>query len=678
VARLWNERALAAIRVDTPHPPAQARNCFSLSVAMYDAWAAYDQVSEGYVYRGKHEATDVEAARREAISHAAWRLLRERHAYSRSAALSLAADDTLLTELGYDTNQFVADSFSPAGIGNTVYEAVSAWFLNDGANQLAGVAYPFANPPVAYPDYPTTQGGYVYLNPPLAVALPGISDGRGNTVLDINHWQRLQIVNATDQHGFPVSSTQGYLGAQWLQVRPFALERGEPGVPWIDPGPPPLFGGATHARFVREAVAIITADGQLDPDDGEWLDISPGAYGHNNLEFEGEYGNGEFRIYDGRGHPLNPVTGEPYPAQLVRRGDYARVVAEYWADGPNSETPPGHWNALANQVSEHPLLVKKIGGAGPLVDPLEWDVKMYFALNAALHDAACAAWGIKRYYDGWRPIGAVRYLAGLGQSSDQGMPSFHEQGLPLIPGQIELVTESTVAIGRHAGLTPGKIALRAWPGPPLDSTNHHSGVSWIHGESWSTYQRTNFVSPAFPGYVSGHSTFSRAAAEVLAWFTGSLYFPGGLWEHAGFALGFEQGPLEPVTLQWATYLDAADEAGISRIWGGIHPPIDNLNGRRVGEKVGKNAWALAEQYFSGTVAHHPVRITLADAGAGHCAIQCRARRGLYYRLQSTADLREPFADETDALIHAKDTRVTWNTLIGGTRMFYRVIASPVP
>src|SRR5256885_11611698 len=79
VARVWDERALAAIRADTPHPPAQARNYFSLSVCMWDAWAAYDTNSAtGYIYRSKHTAADITAARKEAISYAAWRMLKER------------------------------------------------------------------------------------------------------------------------------------------------------------------------------------------------------------------------------------------------------------------------------------------------------------------------------------------------------------------------------------------------------------------------------------------------------------------------------------------------------------------------------------------------------------------------------------------------------------------------
>src|SRR5438093_3197901 len=92
VARVWDERALAAIRADTPHPPAQARNYFSLSVCMYDAWAAYDPVAVGYIYRGKHTAANIQSARTNAISQAAFRLLCERHVYSKTALATLQAD----------------------------------------------------------------------------------------------------------------------------------------------------------------------------------------------------------------------------------------------------------------------------------------------------------------------------------------------------------------------------------------------------------------------------------------------------------------------------------------------------------------------------------------------------------------------------------------------------------
>jgi hypothetical protein len=129
-----------------------------------------------------------------------------------------------------------------------------------------------------------------------------------------------------------------------------------------------------------------------------------------------------------------------------------------------------------------------------------------------------------------------------------------------------------------------------------------SGVGWILGASWMPYQKATFVTPAFPGFVSGHSTFSRAAAEVLAAYTGSPYFPGGIHtvESRVGSLGTERGPSAPVTLQWATYYDAADQAGISRIYGGIHIVADDFAGRRIGSRVGKQAWVLAARYFAGT------------------------------------------------------------------------------
>ncbi|MDH5281604.1 MAG: hypothetical protein OEW52_10720, partial [Thermoleophilia bacterium] len=198
----------------------------------------------------------------------------------------------------------------------------------------------------------------------------------------------------------------------------------------------------------------------------------------------------------------------------------------------------------------------------------------------------------------------IRHLAGKGQSSERSLRSYDPDGLPLIPELVELVTSESSAPGeRHAALADhvGEIAIRTWRGPPKDPTNE-SGVGWILGERWVPYQKATFVTPAFPGFVSGHSTFSRAGAEVLAAVTGSPFFPGGLFEQRfspGY-LKFEHGPSEPITLQWATYYDASDEAGISRLYGGIHVAADDFAGRRVGSRVGTQAWALAQRYFAGT------------------------------------------------------------------------------
>ena len=98
-----------------------------------------------------------------------------------------------------------------------------------------------------------------------------------------------------------------------------------------------------------------------------------------------------------------------YSPQWVPRADYARVLAEFWADGPDSETPPGHWFAILNYVNDHPALVRRFRGHGPVLDDLEWDVKAYFALGGAVHDAAIAAWGVKGWYDYIRPISHLRH-----------------------------------------------------------------------------------------------------------------------------------------------------------------------------------------------------------------------------------------------------------------------------
>ena len=111
------------------------------------------------------------------------------------------------------------------------------------------------------------------------------------------------------------------------------------------------------------------------------------------------------------------------------------------------------------------------------------------------------------------------------------------------------------------------------------------------------------MTPAFPGFISGHSTFSRAGAEVLASLTGSPYFPGGFGEFVApkdTFLSSRRGRRTDVRLQWASYFDASDEAGQSRLWGSIHIAPDDFVGRRLGHRVGLDAVALASKYFDGT------------------------------------------------------------------------------
>lgn len=666
IARNWSERALEGIRMDTPHPPGQARNLFSYSVCMYDAWAAYDPNAVGFLYRAKHTAADVAAARREAISYAMYRMMLERHAYSRTATNQADANPTFMTALGYDPNNTSRDPSTPAGVGNRIYDAVSAWFIDDGSRQTNGTPYPTANPPVAYPDYPVGHPRrYAFVNPPLNPFLHGINDGTNNTVVDINKWQRLIVANSIDQNGFPQNPLQGYLGAQWLWVRSFSLSRIDPDKPWIDPGPPPFLGTATDTEFKSNLVTVIRYSSQLTTGDGIRVDISPATIGDNTLGAN-----------DGHGYATNPVTGQPYASNIVLRGDFTRALTEFWADGPSSETPPGHWNSIANHVSDD-MTVFRIGGTGPEVDRLEWDVKLYFSLNAAVFDAGCAAWSVKRHYNGWRPIGAIRFCGGAGQSSDPNLPSYHTNGLPLVPDLIELVTDATVASGRHAGLTPGKIAVFCWPGQPADPATETSGVHWLHAEDWMTYQKKTFVTPGFPGYISGHSTFSRAAAELMTAITGSKWFPHGLGTYTLPGLVNEAGPTQPVTLQWASYYDAADQVGLSRIWGGIHPPADDFAGRRVGSEVGKSAWELARKFFDGSVGNSEVKLTTRKLDGNNAEVRYNAVRGLYYNVQSAADVEGPYSDGGAAQL-AKEASVAGTNALGDARKFFRVSGSLVP
>ena len=214
--------------------------------------------------------------------------------------------------------------------------------------------------------------------------------------------------------------------------------------------------------------------------------------------------------------------------------DERKAIAEYWADGPASETPPGHWCLLAQQVSARDG------------HDLDDDVKLFFALSAALLDAGIACWDAKRTYDSVRPITAIRYL---------------------FAGQEVL----------------------AWGGPGL-------GTRRIRGEDWQPYIAT----PPFPEYPSGHSTFSAAAAEVLARFTGSDRFGAAVTIAAGSSRVEPQTtPAADVTLSWPTFTDAAAQAGRSRRYGGIHFREADLTGQAIGREVGARAWKEAGNLFAG-------------------------------------------------------------------------------
>jgi hypothetical protein len=615
VARQWNEILLEAIRNDYARPTVHARNLFHTSIATYDSWAVFTAGADTY-FLGKEvanfncsfdgiSADQTKANIEEMMSYAAYRLLTHRFQNSPNAMETLAGFDALLLALGYDKNLTSTDysDGSVAALGNHLAENIINFGMIDGSNEEG-----------AYENL-----HYTTINEPLLPDLPGNPD-----ISDVNRWQSLTLQFFIDQSGNLIpGNTPKFLSPEWGNVTPFSLTAEDKTVyerngnlysVYMDPGAPPLLNldnmDASSEEYLWGFEMVSLWSSHLDPTDGVMLDISPGAIGNISSfpQSIGQYPS----FYDdieggdtGTGHDLNPVTGQAYEQQVVPRGDYGRVLAEFWADGPDSETPPGHWFTLLNYVSDHPELVKKFKGEGAVIDDLQWDVKSYLILGGAMHDAAISAWGIKGWYDYIRPVSALRSMADRGQRSDDMLPNYDASGIRLIDGLIELVDQGDPLAGENEEHID-KIKVKAWKGPDYidDPDVDEAGVDWILAENWWPYQRPSFVTPPFAGYISGHSTFSRAAAEVLTLLTGDPFFPGGMGEFVATKnefLVFEEGPSVDVTLQWATYRDASDQCSLSRIWGGIHPPADDIPGRIIGERIGIRAFDLAEKYFNNLI-----------------------------------------------------------------------------
>ncbi|MBS0000813.1 MAG: T9SS type A sorting domain-containing protein [Cyclobacteriaceae bacterium] len=613
VAREWNEVLLEAIRNDLARPTVHARNLFHVSAAMYDAWAAFEPnvkpyflgntVGDFYIpFNGIPMGSDKKAFQEEAISFAAYRIIRHRFIASPGWIETYSQSDELMNELGYDAmnNSLEYANGDPAALGNYIASKIIEFGLQDGSNERGGYQNEF----------------YVPVNDPLILTRPG---SLGLT--DPNRWQPLTFETFIDQSGNEIpTGTPEFLGPEWGKVIPFSMNEsditlysrdGSDYRVYHDPGPPCFTnedGTGTHQDYEWGFSLVARWSSHMNAADGATWDISPATIGNidfNDLPADYETLRSFYdRINGGdisQGHPVNPITGNPYQTQIVPRGDYVRVLSEFWADGPDSETPPGHWFTILNYVNDHPQLQKKLQGEGDVLDDLEWDVKSYFILGGALHDAAISAWSIKGYYDYIRPISAIRHLAELGQSSEKELPNYHPAGIRLEPGFIENVGEEDPLAGddnEHVG----KIKVFAWRGHDViqDAATDVAGTGWILAENWWPYQRPSFVTPPFAGYVSGHSTFSRTAAKVLTLLTGDQFFPGGMGEFIAEKdsfLRFEKGPSVDVVLQWATYYDASDQCSLSRIWGGIHPPVDDINGRIIGDRIGEEAFQFAAEYF---------------------------------------------------------------------------------
>jgi hypothetical protein len=485
----WNDELLQTIRANpaATGPTITARAIGVLHTAIYDAWAAYDPVPDGvhYTVKATGITSDTIAADREkAISFAAHKTLT--WLFPGRAGLDVDPGPAVLGE--YDAQlqelNYALDDSSPAAqIGRAAAQATIAFRGNDNSNQTTN------------PDGTVTYPG------PCPATQPLCYDPENTNTWDkINKpllWQPLCVLTpagvaagkphlpvAPDTCGPPYYAVQNPLTPHWGNVKSFALTSPQLFTP---PGPPP-----------------------------------PGA--------DGSY---------------NPTEVETALRDTSNLDDTKKVIAEYWADGPRSEFPPGHWALLGHALSRKRL------------HSLDTDTKLFFVMGNALLDASISSWAAKYNVDCTRPTSAIRH-----RYADQKITS--------------------------------------WLGP-------YKGYGLVDGKDWRPYQHPTVVTPPFPEYTSGHSTFSAAARIAIIAFTGSDTFNGQVTIKAGTSLfepripGIHPGvPARDVTLKWKTFLAAADQAGMSRRYGGIHFESGDRHGRANGASVGWTVYDKAKRYWEGT------------------------------------------------------------------------------
>jgi hypothetical protein len=232
-----------------------------------------------------------------------------------------------------------------------------------------------------------------------------------------------------------------------------------------------------------------------------------------------------------------------------------KATVEFMREGPRSTGQSGHWLQFAEDVSRRDH------------DDLDRDMKLFFAVGNVVMDAFIACWEAKRAYDASRPYWwAQLYYKGK---------------------QIE-----------------------AWAGPG-------KGTRKIAAENWRPYSPVTFVTPPFPGYVSGHAAASGAASRMLELFTGSDRFGAVTLQQAGYITGEAEFPTsqmqahngvaavdvpdsKEVRLSLPTFTATAELAAMSRLWGGYHVRVDNEEGLILGRRIAMYSWPKYQAYFDGT------------------------------------------------------------------------------
>ena len=505
-------------------------------------------------------ASDVAAARNEAISYAAYRVLAARFIKAVGGAESLSEFADVMDSLCYPLDVTTTEGDSP-GRGRQPDRGGGHRLRPRRTARTRRTATP----------RPTTSRSTRRWSSP----------GPAPTMTDPNRWQPLQLEHMISQNGIPVDERRPAGGRAALGPRQglrAARRRRRPArrsIPGRRRGSAirvdrPGLQGPGASRSSATAAALDPTDADDDR--------------HLARRARRQHARHERR----HGPPGQPGHR---PAVRARRVNARRLLP---GDGrvlgrrPEVRDAARPLERLANaRLGRARRRTCGSAARAPTVDRLQWDVKLYLALNGAVHDAAIAAWGLKGDYDSVAPdlddplhgaasaSRAIRRCRRTTRRACRSCPGLdradHAARRPR-PGSAT----------RRSPATRARSPIRAWAGNPTDpKTRDQRRRLDPRRRTGCPYQLPTFVTPAFQGYVSGHSTFSRAAAEVLTGFTGSEYFPGGLergTRSRPARSSSRRARRTDVTLAWATYYDAADQAGQSRLYGGIHIQADDFNG----------------------------------------------------------------------------------------------------
>ena len=312
----------------------------------------------------------------------------------------------------------------------------------------------------------------------------------------------------------------------------------------------PTWGDVQYYLFPTTSINALTAQAGaaeaflLDPNDTYNLQLG--------LIYDDGVGPGVAIAPDQVGKTINPgfinQANEvvAFNRQLTDpEGNNYKGIAQFWENGGGTAFPPGTWMKFGQYAS--------LDHNNSLGD----DAKLFLGLGASVYTASIAAWDLKLQENSARPIRVIRDLSRFGLMEDvDNDPTNGSQFQAYVRGQ---------------------------------------GLQTINGTSWETYQTPGPYSPPFPELVSGHSTFSAAAADFLTNFYGSGEFGGKV----DFNLSFPYDPAnQAVSLSWDTWKGAAEEAGFSRLWGGIHFLDGNLEGQQLGTAIGSQVFGQLSNLWS--------------------------------------------------------------------------------